>query len=81
MRSERREVPSQIRLRHIEKTVVIKWPAATQMLIENLDPAARLFQHFYRCLRRFWHEVVIERIGPQKDSWPGSWTLFATAEP
>ena len=46
------------------------------MLIENLDPAARLFQNIDRGLRGFWHEIVIERVGPQDAGGPVDFLLL-----
>ena len=64
MRSKRGQVAAQIGLRHVKKTIVIEWPSATEVPVEDLDPAARLFQNVDRGLRSFRHEIVIEGIGP-----------------
>ena len=74
MRSKRGQVAAQIRLGHIEKTVVIEWPAAAQMLIQDLDSATRVFQNLDCRLRRFWHEVVVECVGPEKHFGAGAET-------
>src|SRR5207237_8621358 len=81
MRSKRGQVATQIRLRHIEETVVVESPAAADMLIQHLNLAACMLQNFYCRLRRFWHEVVVECISPQKHFRPRTWTRFASAEP
>src|SRR5579864_2858313 len=81
IRSKRGQVAVQIRLGHIEKTVVIKWPAAAQMLIQEFDFATSVFQNFDCRLRGFWHEVVVKCISPKKYLGPRTRTGLATAEP
>src|SRR5262244_3173540 len=81
MGSQRGQVAAQIGLGHVEKPIVVERPPAAKVLIENLDLTACVFQNFHGSSSRLRHEVVIERIGPQKDFWPRAWTCFAAAEP
>src|SRR5579872_36378 len=64
--TKRAQVAVQIRLRHIEKTVIIERPAAAKMLIQHFNLATRMFEYFYRGSRCFRHEVIVESVRPEK---------------
>src|SRR6185436_11501327 len=81
IRTDRVQIAAQIGLRHIEESVVIERPATAEMLIQYYDFASSLLQDFDRGLRCFRHEIVVERVCPQKDLGPGTRSRPALMKP
>src|SRR5581483_12379153 len=66
-RRERFEHPGQVLLGPVEKSVIVQWTAAAQVLLWNRNLKAEVLQHLDGSLRRLRQEVVIEGVGPEDD--------------
>src|SRR5262249_11157067 len=62
---ERVQNVDELIFREVEKTIVVKRAAATQVLFRDTHAAACVFQYFDRRFSDLRMEIIVERIRPQ----------------
>src|SRR6185437_4467126 len=57
----------EVTLGSVQKTVVIEWPSAAQVLHRNFNLISEVLQNFDRSLRGLRKKAIIESVGPEND--------------